>query len=98
MKHSEQEWTPRTYEQIRRDHLHTTTLRGLVDVLNEKLQMRARYALLEYEAGMEGRSDCSELYRALSRTESQQIEQLSTMLSCEFEPQRTDPPRSHPSA
>ena len=46
---------PRTLEEIHRESSDSPTLRGLVGVLNEKLQLRARYALLEYEAGMEGR-------------------------------------------
>jgi len=77
---------PRTLEQIHRDDSDSSTLRGLVSVLHDKLQLRARYALLEYEAGAEGRPECSELYRALSRIESDQIARLSAALATELYP------------
>jgi hypothetical protein len=75
----------RSIEQIYAAHHDSPALRGLVAVMHEKFTMRARYALLEYEAGMEGRSECSELYRALSQTESAQIERLSETLASELE-------------
>ena len=53
--------------------------------LDEKLQMRTRYALLEYEATMEQRPECSELWRALSRTESRQIELLGAALTLQLQ-------------
>jgi hypothetical protein len=76
---------PRTLEEVHRD-ADTSALRGLVSVLHEKLQLRARYALLEYEAGMEGHLEWSELYRSLSRSESDQIERLSAALTVELQP------------
>jgi hypothetical protein len=79
---------PRTLEEIHQDHPDSPTLRGLVGVLNDKLQLRARYALLEYEAGMEGRRDCSQLYRAMSRMESDQIARLGAALAIELGPDR----------
>ena len=72
---------PRTLEEIHRSSSDSPALRGLVGVLNEKLQLRARYALLEYEAGVEGRPEWSELYRALSRIESEQIARLCSVLA-----------------
>lgn len=60
-------------------------LRGLVGVLNEKLQLRSRYALLDYEAAVEGHSRCSELYRVMSRIEADQIERLSAALVDELQ-------------
>ena len=76
---------PRTLEEIHQESHDSPALRGLVGVLNEKLQLRARYALLEYEAGMEGRPDCSVLYRVMSRIESDQIARLSAVLAIELE-------------
>lgn len=74
---------PRTLEEIHRSSSDSPALRGLVGVLNEKLQLRARYALLEYEAGMEGRPEWSDLYRVLSRIESDQIARLGAVLAAE---------------
>ena len=92
---------PRTLEQIHRESPDSPALRGLVGVINEKLQLRARYALLEYEAGIEGRLECSELYRLMSRIESVQIARLSAALAIELQSEnarthadlRTDPDR-----
>jgi hypothetical protein len=53
---------PRTLEEIQETAPAAQTLRGLVSVLNDKLQMRSRYALLEYEAALEGRDESSELF------------------------------------
>lgn len=75
----------RTLEEIRQEHVDSSALRGLVGVLHEKLQLRARYALLEYEAAMEGRSECSELYRVISRIEKDQIARLSYALLVELQ-------------
>jgi hypothetical protein len=75
---------PRSLEEIHRKTSDSPALRGLVGVLNEKLQLRARYALLEYEAGLEGRRECSELYRVMSRMESDQIARLSAALASEL--------------
>jgi hypothetical protein len=75
---------PRTLEAIQRDSSDNPALRGLVGVLHEKLQLRARYAFLEYESGTEGRGDISELYRSLSRLESEQIAQLGAALAHEW--------------
>ena len=75
----------RTIEQIYADHHDSPALRGLVAVMHDKFTMRSRYALLEYEAGMEGRVECTELYRALSRAESAQIARLSATLASELE-------------
>jgi hypothetical protein len=76
---------PRTIEEISRDHYPSATLKGLVGVLDEKLQMRTRYALLEYEATTEQRPECSELWRALSRAESRQIELLGAALTLQLQ-------------
>jgi hypothetical protein len=75
---------PRTLEEIHRESPDSPALRGLVGVLNEKLQLRARYDLLEYEAGMEGRLECSALIREMSRIESEQIARLGVALTSEF--------------
>ena len=82
---------PRTLEEIHRESFESPTLRGLVGVLNEKLQLRARYALLEYEAGMEGRPDCAALYRAMSGIESAQIARLSAVLAIELQSEDSRP-------
>ena len=82
---------PRTLEEIHRESFESPTLRGLVGVLNEKLQLRARYALLEYEAGMEGRPDCAALYRVMSRIESDQIARLSAVLAIELQSEDSRP-------
>jgi hypothetical protein len=82
---------PRTLEEIHHESADSPALRGLVGVLNEKLQLRARYALLEYEAGMEGRAECSELYRVMSRMESNQIARLSAALVIELDSQDPGP-------
>jgi hypothetical protein len=82
---------PRSLEQIHRQSADSPALRGLVGVLNEKLQLRARYALLEYEAGLEGRRECSELYRVMSRMESDQIARLSAVLASELESEDPGP-------
>jgi hypothetical protein len=74
----------RTLEQIHAHHRDSPTLRGLVTVMHDKLAMRARYALLEYEAGMEGRPECTALYRALSDAEAAQIERVSATLAHEL--------------
>jgi hypothetical protein len=76
---------PRSIEQIHRESSDSAALRGLIGVLNDKLQLRARYALLEYEAGMEGRREWSELYRIMTRLESDQITRLSAALASEPE-------------
>jgi hypothetical protein len=75
---------PRTLEEIHRESPDSPALRGLVGVLNEKLRLRARYGLLEYEAGMEGRPACSALFREMSRTESEQIARLGAALTSEL--------------
>lgn len=75
---------PRTLEEIHRESPDSPALRGLVGVLNDKLQLRARYALLEYEAGAEGRADWSQLVRLMSRLESEQIARLRSALALEF--------------
>ena len=75
---------PRTLEEIHRESPDSPALRGLVGVLNDKLQLRARYALLEYEAGAEGRADWSHLVRLMSRLESEQIARLRSALALEF--------------
>ena len=72
---------PRTLEEIQRDNADSSALRGLVGVLNDKLQLRARYGLLEYEADMDGRQEFAELYRDLSRIECEQIARLSDALA-----------------
>jgi hypothetical protein len=77
----------RTLEEIHRESPDSPALRGLVGVLNEKLQLRARYDLLEYEAGMEGRREWSALYRVMSRIESEQIAQLGAALASELRSQ-----------
>jgi hypothetical protein len=77
---------PRTLEEIQRDNADSSALRGLVGVLNDKLQLRARYGLLEYEAGLDGRQDFAELYRYLSRIEREQIARLSGALAIELRP------------
>lgn len=77
-----------TLQDICGDQSDSRTLRGLVSVLNDKLQMQARYALLEYEANMEGRSACSRLYQALNHMEADQIERLSSVLVRELQPAR----------
>ena len=82
---------PRSLEEIHRQTSDSPALRGLVAVLNEKLQLRARYALLEYEAGMEGRQEFSELYRVMSRIESDQIARLSAALASELELENPGP-------
>jgi hypothetical protein len=76
---------PRTLEEIHRESADSPALRGLVGVLNDKLQLRARYALLEYEAGAEGRRDWSQLVRLLSRLESEHIARLGAALANEFQ-------------
>jgi hypothetical protein len=75
---------PRTLEEIHAEHDDSPALRGLVGVLNDKLQLRARYALLEYEAGMEGHAQWAELYRVISRIESDQIARLGAALASEL--------------
>jgi hypothetical protein len=75
---------PRTLEEIHRESPDSPALRGLVGVLNDKLQLRARYALLEYEAGAEGRADWSQLVRLMNRLESEQIARLRAALALEF--------------
>lgn len=75
---------PRTLEEIHRESPDSPALRGLVGVLNDKLQLRARYALLEYEAGAEGRADWSQLVRLMGRLESEQIARLRSALALEF--------------
>lgn len=75
---------PRTLEAIHRDNSDTPALRGLVGVLHDKLQLRARYALLEYESGMEGRDEFAQLYRSLSRLESEHIARLGAALATEL--------------
>ena len=75
----------RTLEEIREEHADSPVLRGLVRVLNEKLQLRSLYAFLDYEAAMEGHSQCSELYRVISRIEADQIARLSAVLITELQ-------------
>ena len=81
----------RTLEEIHYESHDSPALRGLVGVLDEKLQLRARYELLEYEAGMEGRADWSALYRLMSRIESEQIARLSGVLAIELESENAGP-------
>jgi len=76
---------PRTLEEIHHESLDGPALRGLVGVLNDKLQLRARYALLEYEAGAEGRPDWSQLFRLMGRLESEHIARLGAALALEFQ-------------
>jgi hypothetical protein len=78
---------PRTLEEITHDQADSMTLRGLVSVLNDKLQLRSRYALLEYEAGLEGRHEASELFRSLVRMESAQIDKLITTIAATVRPE-----------
>jgi hypothetical protein len=76
--------TPLSLEQIRREHPDSHTLRSLVGVLHEKLDLAARYPMLRYEAGAEGRVECFEVIRALSALEHKQIERLSAVLATEL--------------
>jgi hypothetical protein len=76
---------PRTLEEIHRESPDSPALRGLVGVLNDKLQLRARYALLEYEAGAENRADWSQLVRLMSRLESEHIARLGAAISLELQ-------------
>jgi len=76
---------PLILEEIRQEHADSPVLRGLVGVLHEKLQLRSRYAFLDYEAAMEGHSRCSELYRVISRIEADQIARLSAALVTELQ-------------
>ena len=77
-----------TLQDIYGDQPDSRTLRGLVSVLNDKLQMQARYALWEYEANMAGHSACSRLYQTLNHMEADQIERLSSVLVKELQPAR----------
>jgi hypothetical protein len=77
---------PRTLEEIQQNNADSSALRGLVGVLNDKLQLRARFGLLEYEAGMDGRWDFAELYRDLSRIECDQIARLTGALAIALHP------------
>ena len=81
----------RTLEEIHRESPDSPTLRGLAGVLSEKLQLRARYDLLEYEAAMEGRRECSALFREMSRLESTQIARLGAVLASELRSEDFDP-------
>jgi hypothetical protein len=76
----------RTLEEIQQDNADSSALRGLIGVLNDKLQLRARYGLLEYEAGMDGHWNFAELYRDLSRLECEQIARLTGVLAIELHP------------
>jgi hypothetical protein len=76
---------PRTLEEIRQEHADSAVLRGLVGLLNDKLQLRSRYAFLDYEAAMAGHAQCSELVRAISRMEADQIARLSAVLLTELQ-------------
>ncbi len=80
----------RTLEEIHRESPDSPVLRGLAGVLNEKLQVLARYGLLEYEAGMEGRPEVSTLFREMSRIESEQIARLGAALTNELRAQDFD--------
>jgi hypothetical protein len=76
---------PRTLEEIRQEHADSPVLRGLVGLLNDKLQLRSRYAFLDYEATVTGHAQCAELVRAISRTEADQIARLSEALLTELQ-------------
>lgn len=76
---------PRTLEDIHRGEAGSATLRGIVSVLNDKLALRTRYALLEYESGLEGRLETAELYQALSRSETDAIGRLFDALVSELD-------------
>jgi hypothetical protein len=76
---------PRTLEEIRQEHADSPVLRGLVGLLNDKLQLRSRYAFLDYEAAMAGHAQCSDLYRVMSRIEADQIARLSSALLTELQ-------------
>jgi hypothetical protein len=76
---------PRTLEEIRQEHADSAVLRGLVGLLNDKLQLRSRYAFLDYEAAMAGHAQCSELVRSISRIEADQIARLSAVLVTELQ-------------
>lgn len=76
---------PRTLEEIQETAASSQTLRGLVSVLNDKLQLRSRYALLEYEAALEGHSESSDLFRSLHVSESDAIARLLDALVLETE-------------
>jgi hypothetical protein len=76
---------PRTLEEIRQEHADSPVLRGLVGLLNDKLQLRSRYAFLDYEAAMAGHVQCSELVRAISRIDADQIARLSAVLLTELQ-------------
>jgi hypothetical protein len=72
---------PRTLEEIQAGAEMSRTLCGLVSVLDAKLALRSRYALLEYEAALEGRDESSELFRSLQVSESVQIERVLETLT-----------------
>jgi hypothetical protein len=76
---------PRTLEEIRHEHADSPVLRGLVGLLNDKLQLRSRYAFLDYEATMAGNAQCSELVRGISRIDADQIARLSSALLTELQ-------------
>jgi hypothetical protein len=80
---------PRTLEEIRHEHADSPVLRGLVGLLNDKLQLRSRYAFLDYEATMAGHAQCSELVREFSRIDADQIARLSSALLTELQSANT---------
>jgi hypothetical protein len=75
---------PRTLHDITAEQRDSATLRGLVSVLHAKLELRARYSLLEYEAGHEGRPNCAALFRELAAADRESIERLATALAAEL--------------
>lgn len=75
----------RTLQEIQGDEPESRLLLDLVSVLQTKLELRARYSLLEYDAAQEGRSDWSELIRRLSCSERAQIDSLCAVLAVDMD-------------
>lgn len=70
----------RNLEEIRKDQEGYATVRNLVAVLHDKLDLASRYGIYEFEATEEGLAACAATFEDLAHSEREQISRLLDLL------------------
>ena len=79
--------------ELRRRQPADETMRNLLELTREKLDLCARLPVFELEADNEGHADAAKLFRALLDTESASFDALKSRLLSEIEATMADAPR-----